>query len=50
MASFSKNYDFQYEKGSPKKFPWASRLWVGERKKPIAGYVPENDKKKIKED
>ena len=44
MASFSKKYD----KGSPKKFLWASRLWVGRWKKPIAGYDPKNDKKKKK--
>ena len=29
-------------------FPWALRLWVGRRKKPILGYDRENDKKKVR--
>ena len=32
--------------GIIKKFLWASRLWVGWRKKPILGYVPKDDEKK----
>ena len=29
-----------------KNFLWASRLWVGRRKKPILGYVSKNYEKK----
>ena len=36
---------FKFKKGSPKKFLWASRLWVVRRKEAILGYVPKNDGK-----
>ena len=35
-----------FKKGSSKNFLWASRLWVGRRKKPILGFVPKNYEKK----
>ena len=38
--------DFKLRRDHRKNFLWATRLWVGRRKKPILGYVPKNAEKK----
>ena len=45
MCTNCKYYDPKIRRDHQKKFPWASRLWVGRRKESILGYVPENDEK-----
>ena len=44
--TFDKNFNFILRRDHQKNFLWASRLWVGRRKKLILGYVPKNVEKK----
>ena len=48
MLHIEPNFLFQFKKGSPKNFLWASRLWVGRQQEHTLGYITKTCEKRIR--